>query len=87
MIEHDSKERRCPLLGHAIRFSYCRQPGASRPCPRILDCWWETFDIVTYAKASWDNETLAALQQPPPPKTASLLSLIEEAEKRIRNAP
>ena len=85
----DELERRCPRLGGAISFQYCRACGDDgRPCWKIADCWWESFDVVSYLRdnlpADQLNEILAKKEQPQP-KVASLLELIERA--RARNRP
>jgi hypothetical protein len=46
----EDQERRCPRLGGTvISFSYCMISGNDDlPCLKILDCWWEEFDVQTY---------------------------------------
>ena len=48
--EHDARERRCPMLGHPVAFAYCRQPGKDLPCRKLLDCWFETFDVRSFVQ-------------------------------------
>lgn len=72
------------MLGHEVAFSYCRTPGSDVPCRKIYDCWWETFDVATFMKNHYDEETLGKITAPPPPKTATLLDLIEQAKRRCR---
>jgi len=79
--EYDAKTRRCPMLGHELSFSYCRQPGQEVPCRKIFDCWWERFDIVAFLQEHYDPETVAEIQKPRQPKVASLLEIIERARK------
>jgi hypothetical protein len=78
----DSRSRRCPLLGHDVSFSYCRQPGQSTPCRKILDCWWQTFDIQEFLQTHFDESTISQVLAPPKPKMQSLLEMIAEAEQR-----
>ena len=33
------------------------------PCWKVFDCWWETFDIVTYMKASLTADQFESLMQ------------------------
>ena len=33
------------MLGHDLTFAYCRAPAKQLPCRKILDCWFETFDV------------------------------------------
>jgi hypothetical protein len=82
--EHDDKTRRCPMLGHELAFSYCRQPGREIPCARIFDCWWERFDIVAFVQGHYDPDTVAEIRKPRQPKVASLVEIIERARKQDR---
>jgi hypothetical protein len=80
--EHDNRTRRCPMLGHDVQFSYCRQPAAKNPCRKVLDCWWEAFDIRAYVEANYDRASIEQLLSPPKPKAMSLLELIRQAQER-----
>ena len=82
---HDARSRRCPMLGHDVTFAYCRAPGSDTPCRKILDCWWETFDIVAWVRETFGEEMPARLQAPPPDKPLTLFELMEQA-KRIRDS-
>ena len=77
--EYDAKTRRCPMLGHELAFSYCRQPGQEIPCRKIFDCWWERFDIVAFMHEHYDPDTVAEIRRPRQPKVASLVEIIERA--------
>jgi hypothetical protein len=83
LSDHDIKTRHCPMLGHEIAFSYCRAPGNEAPCRKIFDCWFESFDIREFIAAHYDTATIAAIAAPPPPKLASLMDIIRQAQKRI----
>lgn len=82
--ENDQRNRRCPKLGHEVSFKYCREPGSSLPCNKIADCWFETFDIVTYLKENYNEEKLKEMVKVSKPKTLSLIELIEQAKKSSR---
>jgi hypothetical protein len=81
----DDRQRRCPRLGHPVRFDYCRIGGENkRPCFKVFDCWWELFDVVDYFKQQLTAEEFESLAcAPPPDKTASLVDLIRKAKQRI----
>ncbi len=85
--ERDDLERRCPRLGGAVRFSYCRFCGEDRrPCWKILDCWWEYFDVVAHMKEELSGEAFQALVNARPrPKMTSLVELIQQARERTGN--
>jgi len=76
-------ERRCPRLGGQVPFGYCRRGGeGGEPCFRIVDCWWETFDVVRYLKDNLPADQFQALMDARPrPKIASLVELAEKARK------
>ena len=82
LTEHDNRSRRCPMLGHDVPFSYCRQPGKEIPCRKIFDCWWETLDIKAFIENHYSTAIQTAISAPPKPKVLSLLELIEQAGRR-----
>jgi hypothetical protein len=82
--EHDALSRRCPMLGHDVPFSYCRQPGQEIPCRKIYDCWWETIYIQAFIAENYGEEIQNAITAPPKPKMLSLLDIIEQANKRTQ---
>ena len=84
---HDTKKRRCPQLGHEVHFSYCRMPGSETPCRKIFDCWWESLDITSFVTDHYDEATVQRISAPPPPKTDTLLELIEQARRRVAEKP
>jgi hypothetical protein len=78
----DKLEMRCPRLGGPVNFGYCRHCGENdRPCFKILDCWWQRFDVVGHLKSRLPREEFEALGQHPPEKITSLLDLIAQAQK------
>ncbi|MFZ2039558.1 MAG: hypothetical protein WAV08_02610 [Desulfobacterales bacterium] len=85
----DDCERRCPRLGGPVTFAYCRDhagdwPGA--PCGKLLDCWWERFDVAAYLQANLPAETVAKLlQREPRPKIHSLLEMIARARQDLND--
>jgi hypothetical protein len=81
LTKHDSLLQRCPMLGHEVTFSYCRQPGQEVPCRKILDCWWEAIDIRAFVADNYSEEIQNAIVQPPKPKMLSLLEIIERTRK------
>ncbi|NLE57283.1 MAG: hypothetical protein GX616_02905 [Planctomycetes bacterium] len=77
----DHLERRCRLLGHEIRFGYCRLLPEGRPCRLIVECWQGSFDVVSYLKQHYTDEQIEGFLAPPKPKLVSLLELIEKAKQ------
>lgn len=80
----DDLERRCPRLGGPVRFAYCRTAGDGGVCPKILDCWWERFDVAARMRAELPPEDFRRLveRRPPPDKAATLVDLIRRARER-----
>ena len=75
--------RRCPRLGNSVPFNYCEVCGDDQqPCFKILDCWWEHFDVVQYLKDHLPEDQFNQLMAArPKPKVTSLIELIEQAKK------
>jgi hypothetical protein len=79
-------DRRCPRLGSDVNFGYCKVCGEEkRPCFKVLDCWWERFDVVAHMQACLSPQAFAALSasRTPPGKVASLVDLIRQAQVRV----
>ncbi len=85
LSDEDHRVRRCPRLGHEVGFHYCRTQEDDRLCSRILDCWWEYFDVAGFLRAHLTAEEWKALViQRRRPKVAGILELIQEARKAAR---
>ncbi|HIJ57415.1 MAG TPA: hypothetical protein HPQ03_15015 [Deltaproteobacteria bacterium] len=80
----DHLTRRCPRLGGPVSFRYCRlSSGENRPCFKIFDCWWESFDVVSHMKSNLPEEQFEELLNDrcrPKPKLSSLVELIQQAK-------
>jgi hypothetical protein len=76
--------RRCPRLGNPVPFEYCEFCGDQQhPCFKILDCWWEHFDVVQYLQERLTQDQFNRLMSAEPkPKITSLIELIEQARQR-----
>ena len=81
IAENDHRKRRCPKLGHDLQFAYCRQPGSDLPCAKIFDCWFETFDVKSFIDNAYPPAVIAEITTPPKPKVASLIELIQRAQR------
>lgn len=84
-METKNLARRCPRLGGEVTFGYCKVCGdGSTPCFKVLDCWWERFDVVAHMQAYLTPEAFDALSnlRTPPDKVASLVDLIRQAQER-----
>lgn len=76
-------ETRCPRLGGTVPFRYCMAPGEPTPCYKIVDCWWETLDVIPYLKANLPEETFERLlgDRDPPNRLNTILELVEKFKK------
>lgn len=81
ITSHDHRSRRCPMLGHLLEFSYCRTTGSNVLCRKILDCWWETFDVKSFLKAHFGDDQIAGISAPPQDKVLSLMEMIRKAQE------
>ncbi|MBN1766628.1 MAG: hypothetical protein JW860_15340 [Sedimentisphaerales bacterium] len=81
--ENDKRLIRCRMLGHEVDFSYCRQVGKDIPCRKILDCWFEYFDVETFIRRHYTEEQIQKILEPPRPKITSIIDLIQQARKNI----
>lgn len=73
----------CPRLGGTVTLSYCLAPAQEAPCERILDCWWQVFDIHTFLKENVSEELLSRIGKPPREDRLSLiLRTIETLKKQ-----
>jgi hypothetical protein len=80
--------RRCPRLGGTVGFSYCMRCELDQPCAKVVDCWWETFDIVRYLEDHLPHEQLTRLMNSrPKPKMASLVEMVAQARKAMMEGP
>ena len=83
MIEaEDTRELRCPRLGHEVTFHYCRTLEAHRVCPGILNCWWQQFDVQSFLAEHLAPEAVEAFLEPADGtrKMSSILELIAKAK-------
>ena len=72
---------RCPRLGHQINFQYCRIENMGLPCFKILDCWFQHFDVESYLRQDLSSEEWdKTFNRTPKSKVASLLELIEKVK-------
>ena len=80
----DDKEGYCRMLGHHLRFSYCRSCREGLPCFKILDCWFEEFDVRKFIEVNFSAEEIEQFLMPPKPKVQTLMTLIQQAQERMQ---
>jgi hypothetical protein len=80
---HDDKKIYCRKLGHHLTFQYCRRENKGLPCKKIIDCWFEKFNIQSYLQEYYKESELKHIFEAPRPKMTTLLDLIKQAQERI----
>jgi hypothetical protein len=56
-----------------------------QPCFKVVDCWWETFDIVRYLQDHLPEEQFARVMDArPKPKVASLVEMVAQTKARMQ---
>ena len=79
---YEEKQIRCPKLGNAVFFGYCRVERQNFPCQRTLSCWSSFFDVEQFFREKLTPEEFdECFLQPPRPKIVTLVELIENARK------
>ncbi len=69
------------MLGHEIRFKYCRTTDSDNLCKKIRNCWFDKIKIDEFLGQHYSEEQIAELNKPVEHKYVSLFSLIEKAKK------
>jgi hypothetical protein len=80
----DDEECYCRILGHHLSFSYCRSCQEGAPCFKILDCWFDKFDVRRFIEENYTTEEIERFLQPPKAKVQTLVELIQQARKRMK---
>lgn len=77
-------EIRCPRLGGTVPFRYCMAPAEPTVCFKILDCWWEVFDVTSYLKTHLPEEDFCRLveNRNRPNRMESILELVEKFKSK-----
>lgn len=82
----EDKEIRCPRLGGPVTFGYCKIETGDRPCSRAITCWSPHFDVKSFfADRLNDDEYQRCFCSPPKSKIATLVELIEQAQRSSQN--
>ncbi|SLM31605.1 conserved hypothetical protein [Desulfamplus magnetovallimortis] len=82
MEQFDKHTGYCRMLGHDVPFSYCRQVQESRPCFKILDCWFDKLPVQEYMDRHYSKDEQEDILKKPTPKILTLVDLIEKAKNR-----
>lgn len=80
--EHDSLEKYCPKLGHALTFQYCRCESNKLPCSRIADCWQEKLPVREFLDSNYSLEEKKFIFRPAKNKLLSLFEIIQKSQAK-----
>jgi len=80
--EHDELSRRCPPLGGAVPFYYCRTVNSKLPCQRIVQCWSIKFDVEGWLTENYSQEEI---EKALTPDTRSRLQKILEIVDKVKS--
>jgi hypothetical protein len=64
------------MLGHPVRFAYCRAGTRALPCGRIADCWFERIPIEDFLRRHYTPQEFADIFAPRPGKLESILEIV-----------
>lgn len=79
MERYDAAEGYCRMLGHPVRFSYCRTGTGALPCGRIADCWFERIPIRDFLHRNYSPRELEGIFAPRPGKLETILEIARRA--------
>jgi len=76
-------EAYCGRLGHFVPFRYCLHPAEETPCFKILDCWWQTFDVISFLQRNLSQESFSQIAQrstTPGSRVEGILRILSDLE-------
>ncbi len=82
--QYDSREGYCKMLGHFLTFEYCRTSNKGIPCSKVLDCWFESFDVQHWLGENFSATEQRSIFQAVKPKIVSLAEILEQAQQRLK---
>jgi len=75
--QYDATEGYCRMLGHPVRFAYCRAGTGTLPCGRIADCWFERIPVEEFLRRHYTPQELGSIFAPRPGKLESILEIVQ----------
>ncbi|MBN2328345.1 MAG: hypothetical protein JXR73_14455 [Candidatus Omnitrophica bacterium] len=76
----DLEHYRCPLLGDAIHFSYCRKMNEGLPCRKLFDCWVDKINVEGYLNENFTpDEIHKAIARPQPGRIETMFEVLNRA--------
>ncbi|MCK5069770.1 MAG: hypothetical protein KAR01_04490 [Desulfocapsa sp.] len=82
--QHDNEEGYCKMLGHFLTFDYCKTANKGLPCSKVLDCWFQQFNVQEFLKNNYSEDEQKMIFEPPKPKILSLSEILEQAQQRLK---
>ena len=78
----DEQEKYCPVLGHYLKFGYCRILREGLPCSKIRFCWDGKLPISDFLNRNFSPDEQEKIFELSKNKFTTLLTLIERAQNR-----
>lgn len=72
---------RCPPLGGEVPFYHCRRVNQGLPCHRIVVCWADRLDIVSFLREGYTAEEIECMSRPPESRLGVILGTLERVRK------
>jgi len=81
---HLNQKTHCARLGHLVPFSYCLNPAQDTPCFKILDCWWQSFDVVSCLESHLPEDVFQELVEKRnlPNRLNSILQIMNDLKNK-----
>lgn len=81
--QHDQEMHpRCPPLGGEVPFRHCRRVNRGLPCHRVVVCWADRLDIVSFIRENYTDEEVRRMSRPPESRLEILLGTLERVRHR-----
>lgn len=80
---YDEREWYCPMLGHDLKFSYCRTMQEGLPCRRILDCWYRFLPIQQFMASHYSQQELEKIFGASKSRLDTLLETIDRVTSAV----
>jgi len=81
---YDTEEGYCKILGHFLKFDYCKTANKGLPCSKVLDCWFQIFPIQDFINENYSKDEQKIIFEPPKSKILSLSEILEQAQQRLK---
>jgi len=77
------RETYCGRLGHLVPYRYCLRPAQDSPCFKVMDCWWQQFDVESDLRTRVAPELFERLarRDAPPNRLQGILRVLDDLRR------